>query len=424
MIDIRDELQIERRETAPQVVSRYAEAVRSYLRMRAEFLLKRYRAHPRFPGLHTGYDSITGKEFPDTEIASFSWINGRGAGVLCRMARLFPDLGDSLTDYAHHVIQAMERHLEMNARRFPFMADLDGRELPVGSPVPEGYRTYSDLYACFGFLEYGLHAEDISRLDTAKRLLADCIAAVRENRFAPLPDPTPTDRIMENPASICVDLLNEFAAQLDEACYLDEAEDLVGHLLERHYRDDIGGFVEYVRPDGAPFADEQGRIPVDPGHAIEFCSFALEFARLCDAADAHSDVCGRIGRICPPLILWNIERGWNPRLGGLYKLVDGRSGKPIDNTMPWWSPPETLLALLRAYERTPDVHFLECYREINNAYARNYLNPRTGFGPYQCRDGTAGAPAPVVPACKFQDPEFHSGRNLLRCVEILERLLP
>ena len=41
---------------------------------------------------------------------------------------------------------------------------------------------------------------------------------------------------------------------------------------------------------------------------------------------------------------------------------------------------------------------------------------------YQNIDGKTGKPVDLVPACKFQDPEFHSGKNILTVTEVYKRI--
>ena len=126
---------------------------RDYCRIRIEFLLRRRQTFPDFPGVQTGYNSITGREFDSKDILSYSWINGRGACVFSRFSRYYPDLAKDLRAYASAVIEVMEKHWEMNDHTFPFLLDLDGMEKVVGQKKPRGYKSYSDLYAAAGFLD-------------------------------------------------------------------------------------------------------------------------------------------------------------------------------------------------------------------------------------------------------------------------------
>jgi mannose/cellobiose epimerase-like protein (N-acyl-D-glucosamine 2-epimerase family) len=273
-----------------------------------------------------------------------------------------------------------------------------------------------------GFLEYGARNADSRRLQMAKNILSETVEALRKNMFLTEPDPTPPDRIPENPWSVALDAANELTKHLDDPRYLDIGAELISHLLDRYYREDIGAFVEYVTPAGKPFRDENGRETVDPGHAIEFFSFALEFSRLAEQHARHAAVRERVNMVAPRAILWNIEKGWNAAHPGIYKTIDARTGAPINDTMPWWILPETLLAVLLAYERTRDPLYLSKFKSVHNAYFAGYMNPVTDFGPFQNIDGKTGKPIDIVPACKFQDPEFHSGKNLLTVTHVIRRV--
>ena len=393
-----------------------------YCEARIRFLLQRKQTFAEFPGVQTGYNSITGAEFAASDLLSYSWINGRGACVFARFSRFFPHLAGDLHAYAAAVIETLEQHYRDNGNSFPFLVDLDGREKAVGQPKPKGYKSYSDLYVGMGFLEFGATFGDRNRTQTAREIFQQTVQALRENRFVTEPDLTPADRVLENPFSVALDLANEFAKQLHDPAYLDVGAELTAYLLDRYYRADRDAFVEYVTPAGAPFVDEHGRETADPGHAIEFCSFALEFSRLSEKEGRHEALRQRVNEIAPRVIRWNLDHGWNRTHPGIYKTVDAKSLKPINETMPWWILPETILAVLLAYERTGDSAFLDAYRKAHDTYFSTYMNPRTRWGPFQNIDGRTGAPVDIVPACKFQDPEFHSGKNLLIASEILRRL--
>ena len=146
-------------------------------------------------------------------------------------------------------------------------------------------------------------------------------------------------------------------------------------------------------------------------------------SRLAEHYGVFSHLCRQINDICPKLILWNLRNGWNNTHAGIYKTIDAISLMPINKTMPWWILPEAMLALLLAYRQTQNNEFLHKYMLVNNTYINNYLNPITDFGPYQNLDAETGKPVNIIPACKFQDPEFHSGKNILSCAQLIA-LLP
>ena len=244
------------------------------------------------------------------------------------------------------------------------------------------------MYAGAGFVEYGARRKDSDRAHTGRRIFEETYTALGQNHFVTEPDPTPPDRILENPSSVALDLANECVKQID-AGYLRHGAALVTHLLGRYYLPEKGYFVEYVTLDGHVFEDEEGRRIVDPGHLIEFCCFTLEFARLVKGHPEFAEVMRRIDQVIPNLLKWNVRTGWNAQHPGIYETIDAESGRPVNDTMPWWILPETMLALILSYEHTGYLECLEMYRDT---------------------------------ACKFQDPEFHSGKNLLSVVEVAKRI--
>ncbi len=411
-----------KRMVKPELSRELIHSYLEYLEIRIRFLLDRFQKYQDFPGVHTGYDSITGEDFPEQYIFPYSWINGRGVCVFTRFADFFPEYSERLNAYALQVISSMEKHWELNNHHFPFMTNLDGTEKDMGVKPPPGFKSYSDLYACAGFIEYGARRKDEKRLEMAKEIFMETIQALDQRKFVTEPDPTPKDYILENPWSVAVDLANEFAKHLEDEKYLDIAARFITYLLDHYYIDDLGAYIEYITPDGEPFMDEKGRYIVDPGHAIEFCSFCLEFARLAAKVKRFSSLCGRINKIAPTLIHWNIEHGWNKSYPGIFKTIDAKSFVPLNDTMPWWILPETLLATLLAFENCKDEAFLQHYMDSHNTYFTTYMNTKTQFGPYQNIGGKTGKPVDIIPACKFQDPEFHSGKNILTVTEVYKRI--
>ncbi len=393
-----------------------------YLEIRIEFLLDRFNRNKDFPGVQTGYNSITGEEFSEEDIYSYSWINGRGLCVFVRFADYFPNYKIPLLEFASHIIGHMRKQWEINNHHFPFMANFDGTEKDVGCTCPEGYKSYSDLYACIGLIEYGSRLKNQKYIKMAQRIFKEIIYSLESNKFISEPDPIPSDRLFENPWSCALDLANEFAKHLDETQYIDIGAKLIEYLLSNFYFKKIGVYVEFITPDGDLFVDEKGRYTVDPGHSIEFCSFCLEFCRIAENKNLYKNLCERIKKVIPGLLIWNVKNGWNKNHPGIYKTINAKTGDPINNTMPWWILPETMLAVILAYERDKKDEYLDLFKEIHNGYFTNYVNPITDFGPFQNIDGNTGKPIDIIPACKFQDPEFHAGKNILTVTEVIKRL--
>jgi hypothetical protein len=67
-----------------------------------------------------------------------------------------------------------------------------------------------------------------------------------------------------------------------------------------------------------------------------------------------------------------------------------------------------------------DMAFLKHFRRVHNTYFTLYMNPPTQNGPYQT--GESGKSVDIAPACKFLDPEFHSGKNFPSITEVARRI--
>ena len=393
-----------------------------YLEIRIKFLLKRFRNFPNFPGVQAGYNSVTGNEYAKKDIFSFSWPNGRGVYVFSRFSEYFPSNKIELMDYATHTIKAMEKQFFINNNYFPYIAYLNGKEKYLGCERPKGYKSYSYIDACFGFIEYGFRTKDNGYISFAKQIFDEIIKALDLNIFITEGEPTLDVRIPENPWSCALDLSNEFMKDFGDKKYLDISTKLIKYLLDKYYIKDLKIFIEYTTPGGEPFLGEEGEIIVNPGHSIEFCSFCLEFARIAKKYKGYETICEEIDRIIPDLLIWNIKNGWSKKHPGIYRTINAKNGLPIDNIMPWWVLPEAMLAVMLAFERTINDKFLEYFKAIHNTYFLTYMNPKTEFGPFQNIDGSTGKPTDGLgPVIKFQDPEFHSGKNLLMVTDIIKR---
>lgn len=393
----------------------------AYLRVRSGFLLERLRTHRDFPGFHTGYDSITGEEFPPEDILSYSWINGRGVSVLTELSQTFEEYHDEMLSQAERLVDVMRTQYRINNGHFPFVADMEGCEVDIGCSCPTGYSSYSDLYCCLGIIEYAEATGNSLLRRWVQKTFLKSYLAVRANRFVPEPSAPRQDRRFENPMSISLDVCNEFYRRVGDEQYLDMSAELLDDLFRFHVPE-LNVFVESLSPVGQPLPDAEGGLTMDPGHVAEFIRYALDFRSLAASTGRHKTLASRVRSVCPDMLLTCVSRGWNSTIGGMYKTVDARTGIPIDETMPWWILPETMLTCLQTYHGTGRREFLDWFIHAHNVYFTRYMNERTTFGPFQNLNGRSGQPIRVVPACKFQDPEFHAGRNLLKAADLLEAI--
>ena len=165
---------------------------------------------------------------------------------------------------------------------------------------------------------------------------------------------------------------------------------LARHVLETHVN--LGGkwpqfreydLVEFVDAAGDPWADESGRIISDPGHSLEFVGLFLKFSRAVrrygGATPAQREAIRGIERIMPALLARAFANGFRPAAGGICKTVDLLTRRPVDDTMPWWSLPETIRAALAAWRVAEDDESrracLEILARSHNAFVTHYVRP-------------------------------------------------
>ena len=140
---------------------------------------------------------------------------------------------------------------------------------------------------------------------------------------------------------------------------------LARYILDTHVN--LGGrwpqfreydLVEFVDAAGDPWADESGRIVSDPGHSLEFVGLFLKFSRAVrrygGATPAQQEAIRGIERIMPALLARAFGNGFRPTVGGICKTVDLLTRRAVDDTMPWWSLPETIRAALAAWRVADD----------------------------------------------------------------------
>jgi hypothetical protein len=375
--------------------------------------------------VHTGFNALTGEDLPAKDLFSYSWINGRGAFVFARFAGAYTEFADELMTYAGHVVESIERIRSKLGGSIPFGVPVrDGSRLVLGRHRAAVHaRTYGDLFSCLGLLEYGVRAGDKQRIALAEAIYDEVVEALKGGSFVNEPSQLDVGFVSENFWSTALDVANEFYHALGSRKYLDLASGLAQTVINTFYRPEERFVREYVRPGGTASGPHWMFHVTDPGHAIEFAGFCLILREAAVAAGVKQPLIETLGSVAPTLIHSSLESGWNPRHGGIFKTIDVRTGRPIDALMPWWSLPEAMLSTWLAYEMTADAALLEWYRRVHDTYFLRYLNPITRWAPYQTIDGKTGLPVDSPPACPFQDPDYHSARNIHTMVRRLRSRL-
>jgi mannose/cellobiose epimerase-like protein (N-acyl-D-glucosamine 2-epimerase family) len=183
-------------------------------------------------------------------------------------------------------------------------------------------------------------------------------------------------------------------------------------------------FWEFIDRQGRPWADEQGRVFSDPGHALEFVGLAYRFLESARAAfptavDAKQSESFRAG-LCG-ILAHNFERPFSVDGIGICKSIDLVSGQPINSDMPWWNLPETMRAAAFAAADDPghrDAH-LRILERTSEAFRRHYVRPELNLFAYQTLDA-GGRPVDAIPGTPDADPGYHTNLSIMDALRVVE----
>jgi mannose/cellobiose epimerase-like protein (N-acyl-D-glucosamine 2-epimerase family) len=209
---------------------------------------------------------------------------------------------------------------------------------------------------------------------------------------------------------------------------------LARHILETHVN--LSGkwpelrehdLVEFVDAAGSPCADERGRIISDPGHSLEFVGLFLKFSRAVKRYGggtlAQQEALRGVERIMPAVLARAFANGYQPAPGGICKTVDLLTRRPVDDTMPWWSLPETIRAALASWRVAAGDESrrtcLEILARSHNAFVMHYVRPQTHLMAVKVRDAR-GEAVDLMPAYPDADPGYHTALSLIDALDLIQ----
>jgi mannose/cellobiose epimerase-like protein (N-acyl-D-glucosamine 2-epimerase family) len=445
-------------------------------------ILDRTERSEHYPWIDTKIDTITGEELPPMhpllgrDLVS-GWVQGRGLESVVKFAAWllvlpvlamphgpgampygprapFAGVGevDRLIERARRLAADLLARLRqartVNGGHLYFFMTPAGQAFVFGpemerNPValePSSPHSYSDL-----FCAKGMYA--------AANLLGDPVAAGEARAFcmtvyrdilarafrSDQPQPAAGARswvagaFSHGPYMIALGMAALFAEFEPGPQSADLGLALARHILDAHVN--LGGrwpklreydLVEYVDEAGDPYADESGRIVSDPGHSLEFVGLFLKFSRAVKrhggATPAQREALQRIERIMPALLARAFANGFRPEVGGICKTVDLLTRRPVDDTMPWWSLPETIRAALaswRAEENEKGRQMcLEILARSHNAFVMHYVRPQAHLMAVKVRDGL-GQAVDLMPSFPDADPGYHTALSLIDALDLM-----
>lgn len=394
----------------------FDEARAAYARANAD-TLRWMLARPRRRGafVDTKVHSISLRDYgpqdgwrgPDV---TFGWIQGRALEAIVTHAAFFaqedPGLAGDLDVAGRALYAALDRlfaahghgYFAYDADLVPVWPDAHGtlhRQVAAGPLY-----TFSDTFVLKGLVAGAVRYAPADLPRHLAGLLA-VVAAIEDGRFVP-------DERQPLDAAAADGLRDEYgprmillgAAAMLRGLGLEEAaafgRRFIDHVLARH-----------LTPGGA-LADVPGEDVSNPGHAIEFVGFALEWLR------GHDDP-ATVAAL-RDVLLGSARIGFHGP--GISARVVLSTGEPLTPACPWWCLPEAVRAAALLVERTGDAEALAVWRRAHRLFFDGYWR---GDPPLAYQTLTADGPADVVPATPDLDPGYHTGLSLLAAIEVVDR---
>jgi hypothetical protein len=444
-------------------LSRVSEPYQAMIVAQLRAILDRTELSEHYPWIDTKINLTTGEELPPThpllgrDVVS-GWVQGRGLESVAGFAAwLTPFAGDDEVDrlierarrLAANLLARLRQVRAANGGHLHFFMTPSGQAFVFGpdmvrNPVvlePSSPHGYSDLFSAKGMYAAANLLADPAAVSEAR---AFCVGVCRDimARVFRSDQPQPaagarawvTGAFSHGPYMISLGLAALCAEFEPGPQAADLGLALARHILETHVN--LGGrwpqfreydLVEFVDEGGNPYADESGRFVSDPGHSLEFVGLFLKFSRAVrryvGATLAQQEAIQRIERIMPALLARAFVNGFRPARGGICKTVDLLTRRPIDDTMPWWSLPETIRAALAAWQAAEGDEnrrtCLEILARSHNAFVTHYVRPQAHLMAVKVRDGR-GQVVELMPSVPDADPGYHTALSLIDALDSIQ----
>lgn len=423
------------------------------------YIADRYERSPYTGFIDTKFNIITGEDFsvedPRGPKTVYSWIQGRGLEALVGHAiwlrrHSWADPRGRLVDRLDEMIRGIYEQLQTTRRKnrgrlffftdptgVPFVFTDDGRRVhyPISNNAPYNF---SDLFGSRGLYAAASYLQDEKGLKEATSYCLSFENALWDNRFESdqqkLPPisvaaPSPKIRLSHAPFTIQLATPPLMATRENNPTYIERGLRLMQHVLSRHVNTNgtqsqlhPHDFWEFVGEEGLPFLDA-GRLILDPGHALEFVGLGLKLTRVARTMGLDDKKLTPFEAPMTGILIRSMERGYVSEVGGIRKQVDLLTERPIDDTMPWWSLPETMRAAILCWSVSPNEtgrrEILSLYAKCHNSFVKHYVRPDRHLFAVQTRSATGDA-IDVIPATADADPGYHTGLSLIDVLDVLE----
>jgi len=417
------------------------------------------RYDPAYPFVDTKLDLITGHDFPpDDPIRGrgtvYGWIQGRGLEALaghCRWMRrrgLGADLIPKLEGMMREILTRLREMRTQNDGRLAFFMTPTGEPFQIneaGNPqivtqTPDTPYGFSDLFSAKGMYAAACYLNDSTAKNEALDYCLQVDHAIWSQQFQ-------NDQISLDPKNRVTTTPGHhphgpFMIQIGTAALLVEQGEqegiemglrLIQHELD--YYINVDGKIpdltawdlwEAVDDERQPFR-EQGTVISDPGHALECVGLALKFTETVKTQPSlgktYASKIQEIEQVMSQVLIQNFENGFLHKPGGICKVFDLVSQKPLNTDLPWWNLPETMRAAAYCLHIAGDTEMenrcLAILRDCHNAFVQNYVRPDLHLMSYQTLSET-GEPISVIPATADADPGYHTGLSIIDMLDLLQ----
>lgn len=416
-------------------------------------------AHPGL--IDTKFDIVSGEDFPEDDVRGlrtvYGWIQGRALEALVGHARWIeahpwadPEgtLQPRLKRMVREVYERLESMRQQNDGRLFFFMDPDGSPFTFsaqGERVPHAIDrdapyNFSDLFGSRGLLAAAIYLGATWDVHKARAYCLTVEEAILDGGFQsdqqklpPYSDTAvtePSRRFSHAPFTIQLATPALMALHWKDPAYIVRGLRLMQHVMERHVN--LSGRQPLLRPyDFWEFVDEHGQpsaadgvVLADPGHSLEFVGLGLKLTRAARRIGVSADQLEPFEVPMHGILSRAFDNGFAPATGGIYKGIDLLTRTPIDETMPWWSLPETMRAAALCWSiggPQQRKRALEIFAACHNSFVAHYVLPERHLFAVQARHGRTGEVAHVIPATADADPGYHTGLSLIDVMDVVEQ---
>lgn len=281
-----------------------------------------------------------GKSYNDDKSV---WFQGRGLWSFSALCNRYGAREEWL-EAARIGKDFLEKYCVDSDGRMFFTVTRDGR------PLRKRRYMYSESFYVVGMAEYAAATGCKDALEKAEQCFELMLRLYRTPETDPYKITPKTYASTRSDRASAVPMVLVSSAQVQRRCdpskadyYTAVTEEMVGDILNYHYKPERRCVLECVGPNGEFIDNPAGRC-VNPGHSIENSWFLMNQANYTGDKELLEKALN--------ILDWSLELGWDKDFGGVvyFRDCDGRPCEQLEHDMKlWWVHNEILIATLMAY---------------------------------------------------------------------------